>query len=603
MKKIFFPLFALFLLAGTASELAGKSPLPKEPAKKLIKFGWDDPTPEFLFKNSAEIERNLPYDGTGIGLALYKKKTVHNGKTVNLSYRVFSDLKFDEKWFEKDIEYLQKTRFTKLKYNFLNVSTAYFGKGYSIFNDTFWEGVNHNYALMAKIARKGGLAGLRIDLEDYGNMHKWTYRPYEGKSWDEAWNTARKRGQDFITAITKEFPDIKLFHLYFLDLALSAADGHGDIYQRLKTHTSGLLVAFINGIYDKLPPGAQIIDGMEHHGYIAKNLEDYCKLRAFRETSFRRLIAPENKIKLINQTSLAVATYLDSYIKKDSSHRKLAEELQMTPTELLRRNLAWAVAYSDEFSWTWGESRRWYSGSFSHSYQAKSLKRHSHVGTPYWPDALPGIYNAFLCAKDPAKYMQEAARNGRISENLLKNGSFDAKIASKGELPLAPDSVVYKKLPCWENWQHRLSKGKFGLAAGKGINGSNALMQSGLRSGVSHQAIKVKPYGLYIVRACAKIPGKIAGASMSVQFRNKKGRWFAQERIVSASFQEDLGDGWKRATLLIRELPEGIGGMSIMLGSSSTGSPEETVLFDNAEIFEVLTAAPETVKTPAEKKK
>lgn len=592
IKKSMAALLALFLAGGSIALYAGKSPLPGEPAKKLIQFGWDNPTPELFFKQLSIMEKNMPYDGIGIKLALHRKFAMEKGKKVNLEYRLFSPLKFERKWFEKDIAYLKKVKPKKLKHNFLSVGTAYFGKEYSIFSDRFWEGVNHNVSLMASIAREGGLTGLRIDLEDYGNMRKWNYRPHEGKSWDEAWNMARKRGRDYMNAITKEFPDAKLYFLFFLDLAMGVADGEGNIYERLKSDKSGLLVAFINGMYDVLPPTVKIIDGMEHHGYTAKVLTDYHALRAIRETKFRRMIAPENQLKFIRQTSLSVATYLDAYIKTNSGHINLAKELAMTPTELLRRNLSWAVAYSDEYVWTWSECRKWFPMRFAHAYQEKTLKRHPHARGPYWMEALPGIQDAIECAKNPTKYIANAVQTSRISKNLLKNGNFDGKMSALGKIPLAPDSIVYKNIPRWENWQTKRSKGKFGLAIGKGINGSNALMQTGTIFGVTHQAVKVKPYGLYIVRACAKMPKKPTGLTMSVKFRNKQFRWYAHEWSVNTTFNEDLGNSWKRATIFIKELPPGVGAMSIALNSDGSGKLDEVVYFDNAEIFEVLMTNP-----------
>ena len=274
----------------------------------------------------------------------------------------------------------------------------------------------------------------------------------------------------------------------------------------------------------------------------------------------------------------------------------------MTPTELLRRNLSWAIAYSDEYAWTWGQIRRWYSGSFVHGYQNRLLKSNLHVGTPYWMDALPGIQDAMVCAKDPMGYIANAVKAGRISKNLLQNGNFDMKISVKGAIPLAPDSIVYKNIPRWENWQKKVSRGKFGLAVGKGINGSNAVYHAGTKYGTTHQAVKVKPYGLYILRVCAKMPKKVTGATLGVQFRNKNFRWFAHEKCTSTTFNEDLGNGWKRATLFIKELPPGVGAMSIMLATDGGGDPDEITYFDNAEIFEVIMKDPSAGKTVKKKK-
>ncbi len=56
---------------------------------------------------------------------------------------------------------------------------------------------------------------------------------------------------------------------------------------------------------------------------------------------------------------------------------------------------------------------------------------------------------------------------------------------------------------------------------------------------------------------------------------------------MAVSFTEDLGNGWKRATLVIRNIPEKTQYLNVMLNSRA-GNAEDAVLFDNVEVFSMF---------------
>ena len=60
---------------------------------------------------------------------------------------------------------------------------------------------------------------------------------------------------------------------------------------------------------------------------------------------------------------------------------------------------------------------------------------------------------------------------------------------------------------------------------------------------------------------------------------------------VATSFSEDLGKGWKRATLVIRNVPENARYLSVMLNSYA-GGPDDSVLFDDVEAFSMFEKDP-----------
>ena len=586
MKKLFSVLSVFALGLFFCGDLTA-DPFGPRTSKKIIEFGWDNPTPEYLDRNLEQIEMYVPHDGVGIDIS--KVITRPDGKKDFSTYYTFSKVPFPRDWYKSDIEHLKKAhaRAKHLRFNFLRtVSTSFINDYNGIFDDEFWDIVCRKYNTFAWVAKQGGCAGICLDLEDYAGHQRWSYSPSCGHSWDEAWNKARERGRQWMNAIAKEYPDITIFFFFSLDLAMGDADGSPFAYERLSSSSSGLLAAFINGIYDVLPSGAKIVDGMESYSYGVRSRDTLYKLKAIRENRFRQLLTPENRKKYHVQGRLAYGAYLENY--NSGNWQKYMKEAGLTPTQFFRRNFAWSVQYSDEFVWTWSESRKWYPVKFPHSWQEKTLARYPEIPTPYMGMALPGIEEAVRCARDPWNYAVDRLKSGSFA-NLLKNPGFENGSAYQNQFQ-TPDSKAVPELQPWETWQKKYSRGSFSLAKGEGIGGGNALLTRGVVNGCTLQSLKIDPCGLYVVRACAKIKGK-CGASLHVQWRNEQRKWHSHLLAVSAPFDEDLGNGWKRATLVIRNIPEATGYMSVLLYSRA-GNPDDAVLFDNVEIFNIFEQEP-----------
>lgn len=584
IASILIPMLTIF-----AAQTSAVDPFGSAVKKKIIEFSWDNPTPEYLARNLELIETYVPHDGLGIDIS--KVITLPNGKKTLNNWHNFTKIRFRREWYVKDIEHLKKVhaKARHLKYNFINTSASSFTGEFDLFDDEFWDAVCEKFTIFAWVAKQGGCTGIRFDLEDYGNQQVWRYRPSCGHSWAEAWDKARQRGRQWMTAVTKEYPDITVFCFFWLDLMMGYADGLPDLYGRLESCGTGLLVAFINGIYDVLPPNAKIVDGMEAHGYGAYELNSYNRMRAFREQRFPQLLSPENRIKFLKQGSFACATFMDAYLIEKGKFADYRKEKKMTMLELFRRNFTWSVQYSDEYVWTWSESRKWFPCRFPHAWQEKSLAKYPKLPGPYMGMAIPGVEDAISYARDPWNYTLGRLKDPGALKNLLKNPDFESTAAAKAVLTAAPGSVMIKKLPCWETWQHKKSKGSFSLAEGKGIGG-NALLIRNVSHGCAHQSVKIDPNSAYIVRASAKLFGR-CGASLSVQWRNAQGKWCDHAMNVATSFSEDLGNGWKRATLVIRNVPENARYLSVMLNSYAGGS-YDSVLFDNAEVFSMFEKEP-----------
>ena len=567
------------------------------PRKKWIKFGFDDPTPKYLAENIKLIETFLPADGTGINV--HKGAVLPDGKKFHTEWNYFTTRRFQKEWYKEDIRYLKMLKATRLKHNFINTNFSAFTKEFDLFNDHFWEVVCNNFSVMAYVAKEGGCKGIRFDLEDYSGQTLWRFDPTRGRTYDEAWKMARKRGQQWMKAITKEFPDIKLFCFFWLDLIMGPASNNSkDLYNALQSSSNAMLVAFINGVYDVLPPEAEIIEGMEASGYGAWNEASYLQLRGRRDNAHKKLLAPENQRKFREQTSLAIATYTSCYYstwRPNSSYsfEKYLKTEKMTYSQLFRRNFTLSVKYSDEYVWTWSDNRKWYPCKYPHPHMDRLMKvgfkhpDHKKVPGPYMGMAIAGIEESIKFALDPYGYAEKFLASGKKIKNRLYNGGFEsAAVKSTHQAGLAPDSIVIKKLPNWETWQPKFSKGTFTLAPGKGINGSNAAELDGVNRGTIHQAVQLKKTASYIVRACCKVEGKVH-PGISVSWRDAKGKWCGQLAGLTGVFSEDLGNGWKRGTIVVTSLHPSAGFLSVCLYSTAKEKGNK-VYFDNVEVFELF---------------
>lgn len=585
---------AILLLPGNAFGKEGE--LGKEVRKKLISFGNSGFTPANVEKHLKELEEKwLPgYDG--VNIIAHKKVKLPNGEILNLDWKWFSKTRFRKEWYKEEIKSLQNIhrRAKKFKYNFLDTSASSFTGEFDLFDDAFWDAVCNNFRVMAYVAREGKCTGIRFDLEDYGNQQKFLYRAQCGRSYEEAWNMARKRGRQWMNAVAVEYPDITLFCFFWLDLMFGFADGLPDTKGRLEACSTGLLVAFINGIYDALPPTARILDGMEERGYAAKTFADFCQLRGLRDARYKRLLFPENHKKLRDQTSLAVATYISPYYTPAKANAVFSAEAirkkeGISRLAFFRRNLTYAIDFSDEFSWTYnGFSRKFTPIHSTHAWQEKRANTSlPEVPGPYIGMALPGIEEATIFAKNPYQYAMDRIRKDKSLKNLLPNGDFElTKTGKLYDIPIAPACEEVKKVPYWIFYRNKRSSATVSLAKGMGIDKKSAILLRGKEGGSIHTNVRVKQGNVYIVRAVSKTSGK-GGGVLRIQWKNSRGRWHNHAMIIAAPYNEDLGNGWKRATLFVREIPEGSAYLCPLLTFTGTGK-EDSILLDKVEVFNLF---------------
>lgn len=345
--------------------------------KKLIGFDHSTPTPLFLKKNIAEMEKRAPYDGIGIRVATSGKV---NGKTINCSgWTVCSNIPWKYEWFADTVKTLQEIKFKKFKHNFLR-TTVHPGT-LSLFSDTDWAAAGNNFSILSKIAKEGGLKGLFFDIEDYANsLFAYKKERYPGKSLEDVKKMMRKRGQEIGNAVFRAYPDIVLFCPFGPSINRIIAEAPNLETKDAWANTYVLFPAFFNGLLDVLPATAVIVDGHEGRGYYA----EFKLIRKIHNQLSPRLVQPENMEKYKNQVQLGIGLYLDPYfypeaMKKTSQFfRALAPE-NKDRLSVFRHNLDQSFATSEEYVWTWGEGAAWWK-------EAAPGKK-----MPLWEDFCPGV--------------------------------------------------------------------------------------------------------------------------------------------------------------------------------------------------------------------
>ena len=541
---ILLPLFPQQML--TAEELW------KPPRKKIIDVSWSSPTPAYIRKNIRTIEKMSPCSGTAIYVKLSAKES---GAPKDVSYwGMFGKFKWKYEWFKKTVEDLKNTEFRKFTDNFLYTTVV--PGNVDWFSDSDWESVCNNHAIMARVAHETNMKGLLLDFEEYGSK-LWDFVPGKGHSYEETSLKARQRGHEFGKAIFREYPNIKMLCIWWLSMIRK--------YKETPKKMKSLMGAFINGVYDALPPTAIIIDGHEGMGYRAKSQNDYYRMRADFTEVFPLFIDRKNYTKFKMQTQLAAPMYLDAYFGTRQKgwywHDVLTPEIdQKGALNLFRQNLQRALDISDEYVWLYCEKLSWWKVNY-HGAKPEVIEKYA----PGITKIINSMYNLLEYAKN---YIAE-----KKPGNMVKNHNF-----SKGK---------NEKIPHWWFWQSAKSKGKCELI--KNFNKRlllNVVMLQGITEGSLVQDVEVTPGNRYFIRVKGLQKDKeIKNMTAIAAWKNSAGKW------LDHSFSREMPpnkidkEGFCYSEFVVTA-PENSFTLSLQLKVRDQSS-EEKAYFTNAEVYEI----------------
>lgn len=320
----------------------------EEHPKKLIEYGSSDvPYPDFIEKNIRSMEKR-PFDGI-----IFRLRGLNHA---------FELRRWNESELKPQMDALAAIKWRKFTDNFICLqSTDRWGMNW--FDDVGWRTITANLRLVARAARIGHCVGICFDPEPYGN-NPWTYsEEYRNRSFSDVEAQVRKRGMEFINALQKELPELRLltfFQISWLKNIAKEPDQELRL-KRLINDDYALLPAFLNGMLDALGPGARIIDGNEF-AYYYTDSKAFSDARQFIKEDALVFIDPINREKYSSQVQVGTAIYMDHSL---NLRRPEGDYLSyfLTPRERLRwleHNVYYALKSTDEYAWCYGERLDWW---------------------------------------------------------------------------------------------------------------------------------------------------------------------------------------------------------------------------------------------------
>ena len=529
--------------------------------KKLISVGWDMPNAERLRANY-ELMDKLPFRGSSL-------RFTGRGNTPFLDFAHGRDL-----WRPEDIaqitEDLAAAQPQRLTDCFLDVKAT--PGDVDWFDDGGWAIIVDHWRTAARVARKGGIAGILFDPESYRNAQfGYKDQPQAAEhTFDEYSHMARQRGREVMAAVTEEHPEITIFSLFMLSIFGQQVEQPSPA---LATSRYGLYPAFIDGWLDAIGDEVTLVDGCESAYRFNSNVEHLAAANLIRNTC-QRLISPENRYRYRAQVQVSFGIYLDAYANPPESTWYI-DPGDQTPVQRLEANLISALNAADEYVWLYGEKASWW------------LTPHPTAGAKRWGELLPGVEEMLWSVIEPTEYaarLIEAGDDGAAS--LLTNGDFSA--ARGGAVPegvQAADWETKDAPPGWSFWQSAAagSQGSPGWDREVGHDAPGAATMRAVRSGCLIQSVNVTPNGRYAVAAWYRLQGEGA-ASVRARWQTEDGTWHAQQedRFLTP---HGSSDGWQRMIGVVR-VPEGAARLVLLLLMDGQ-SEADVAWWDDVVVFEV----------------
>ena len=503
------------------SQTEAAQPNQKPVAKRLISAGWDMPTTEYLRANWREMDNWNLFDGCTFNLTALsgdKKKRLS-------SCGIWDAQVWEPAWFQTAREDLAACQFQNMTSNMVLIISH---PGTVRWNDDpGWTILRDKLSLLSDVARAGKVIGFALDFEDYGGgLFSWN--PDSDPAWKKTNQLARKRGAEFIHALTDKFPSAVLM-AYNLNNMLYSEGEADNPDSALRGNAYALLPAFINGMLDALPPQAKLIDGCGY-GYVMNSRTEFLeRYRIMKQWNgpCARLTAPENQAKYRTQVQAGFGLYLDSYINEPGSSYYFGEKEGGTRLDHFIDNLKTALDCSDEFVWLYGEGGRWYGQKslyeFVENPEVKSVGKFRG-----WEQLLPGISEQIRWTRDPSGWanrrLERLKEEGKLV-NLVLNHDFtdgpQRKENEKADEP-APSGMPQN----YAFWQSSWSKGTAvwdpNITYPGNPNGSCRFEKT--NQGCVIQSIFVESGQRYLVRFAVKKQGA-AEVDLLLQWQDSKGNW------------------------------------------------------------------------------
>jgi hypothetical protein len=490
---------------------------------KLLHYGWDMTNPRQLREHWREMEATMPFDGVIFPLT--------NADGWAASLYMWDGSSWPADVFDSAVKDLQNCDFKRFTDNF---AIAWISPGpMDWLDDAGWKNLAAKFGLLAKAAKAAGLKGICFDPEPYQKFN-WAYNPECGRTFDEMKVVARSRGRTVMSAMAMEYPDMTFLAFWLLSTFRCRTGQPDPIY--------GLYPAFIDGLWDAVPPKMTIVDGCEA-GYCLRTQSGALRTAQSIRRDFAGFVSPENRERYRRQISAGFGCYLDAYVPP----RWFANgDHQVTMTTLFH-NMNYLLSSADQYVWFYSEQHQ----MFSHAAPANA-----------WEATLPGLDKTLRMARHPEDFVEELSRIGAEGAivNHWPNPEFkmaDAQVKPQNTEFATPGTLP----PGYSAW----FPGEEDASLAKVVDGKIEL-QNGIClivgisvTGGSVYSVTVPFHG----DAAAFLQGRIG-------FQNASSAWIEQEDAMYEMKDEKADD--RRLHLLIGPVPDSATKMLVLVNRGGPGN-------------------------------
>ena len=317
------------------------------PPKKLIEFGWDEPSTASMRAHITQMEKT-PFDGCVFHVEYPKA----SGGVGSFTWECWGTNTFTLKQLQGALDDLKATPFRHLTNNFLRFNTS--PARLDWFDD--FSPILANAELAARIAREGKVAGLLFDTEHYEgplfNYHK--QRDASSKSFAQYATQVRKRGREVMDAFQRGYPDLTIFLTFAYSLPWAQSGG---VTNKLAEVDYGLLAAFMDGLFEGAAGKTKIVDGYES-SYAYKQPADFENAYKTMKESLLPMVASPTRYQM--HSSIGFGLWMDLDWRKYGWNTNDFSKNFFTP-EVFGASVRNALQRSDEYVWIYTETPRWWS--------------------------------------------------------------------------------------------------------------------------------------------------------------------------------------------------------------------------------------------------
>ncbi len=326
--------------------------------KKLIEWGWDEPDSAFLRANFERMEQ-LPFDGFVFHVV--------SDTGANLSWEAWGQREFKRSEFQKSSADLQAAKFRRLTHRFLRVNVA--AGGIDWFDDAAWKVVLANSALSAQIAKESGCKGFMFDVEQYNKqLFYFPDQAHKDKSFDQYRAKIRQRGQEWISAVNGQFPEITILLTFGYQIAQPRTERNEK--DRSQAHY-GLLADFLDGVLTSCSDQTTIVDAWEQsYGY--KRPEQFEKAYdTIKTKALEWTITPDRYKKHVRA---GFGIWMD-YDWRTHGWDVENVSKNYSPPAAFEESVRAALRVSDEYVWIYTEQPRWWTNERLPKSYVEALKK------------------------------------------------------------------------------------------------------------------------------------------------------------------------------------------------------------------------------------